>query len=71
MGQRVAAYRIETWQDGSWRTIGKGTTIGHKKLDRMAAPVTSDRVRLVIEDALAEPLIAEIGLYLDPYRRND
>jgi alpha-L-fucosidase len=70
MGQRVAAYRLEAWQGGSWETVAKGTTIGHKKLDRLAAPVTTDRVRLVVEDALAEPLIAEIGLYLDSRRRS-
>ena len=66
MGQRVAAYRVEAWQDGTWRTISAGTTIGHKKLDRLDSPVTTPRVRLVIDDALAEPLIAEVGLYLDP-----
>ena len=65
MGQRVAAYRVEAWQDGVWQTISAGTTIGHKKLDRLDTPVTASRVRLVIDEALAEPLIAEVGLYLD------
>ncbi len=68
MGQRVAAYRVEAWQDGAWQTISRGTTIGHKKLDRLDAPVTTARVRLVIESALAVPLLAEVGLYHPPAR---
>ncbi len=67
LGQRVRAYRIEIWDDGAWRWIAEGTTIGHKKLDRLDAPQTAGRVRLVIEKSLAEPLIAEIGLHFDPY----
>ena len=67
MGQRVRRYRMEIREDGEWRAVSAGTTIGHKKLDRLEAPVTSDQVRVVILDALAEPLIAEIGLHFDPY----
>lgn len=63
IGQRVAAYRVEAWSGGEWTTIASGTTIGHKKLDRLESPVTTDRVRVVIEESLAEPLIAEFGLY--------
>ena len=55
---------MEAWIDGSWQTVAEGTTIGFKKLDRLEDPVTSSRVRLVVEDARAEPLIAEMGLYL-------
>jgi len=67
LGQRVAAYRIEAHRDGAWGEIARGTTIGHKKLDRLGAPITTDRIRMVIEDALALPLIAEIGLHFDPF----
>jgi len=69
MGQRVAGYRVEAWQEGAWRTISRGTTIGYKKLDRLDETVTTSRVRLVVEEALAEPLIAEVGLHFDPFFR--
>ena len=65
LGQRVAAYRVEVWEDGGWRAVSRGTTIGHKKLDRFDQPVSAQRVRLVIEKTRAEPLIAEFGLHLD------
>ena len=67
LGQRVSGYRVEALQDGAWNTISRGTTIGHKKLDRLEQPVEADQVRLVIEGALAIPLIAEIGLHLDSF----
>lgn len=66
MGQRIAAYRVEAWLDGGWKTVSRGTTIGFKKLDRLDEPVTTSRVRLVVEDSRAEPLIAELGLHFDP-----
>jgi alpha-L-fucosidase len=65
MGQRVARYRVEAWIEEGWHTVVEGTTIGYKKLDRLSGPVTTSRVRLVVEDALAEPLIAEIGLHFE------
>jgi alpha-L-fucosidase len=67
LGQRVAGYRVEAWRGGAWETVSRGTTIGYKKLDRLSTPVTSERIRLVIEEARAEPLIAEIGLHFDPF----
>ena len=67
MGQRVSAYRVEALQDDDWEVISRGTTIGHKKLDRLEEPVTAERVRIVLEDALAVPLLAEAGLHFDPF----
>ncbi len=64
LGQRVRAYRVEVWQEGAWQPISRGTTIGYKKLDRVPT-VTARRVRVVIEDARACPLLAEVGLHLD------
>lgn len=63
LGQRVESYHLE-YQDGtSWKEFARGTTIGHKKLDRFDA-VTAQRVRLVIDDARASPAIGSFGLYL-------
>lgn len=66
LGQRVAAYRVEAWQEGAWRQMSEGTTIGYQKLDRLPEPVTTRRVRVVVEEALAAPLLAEVGLHRDP-----
>jgi len=61
-GQRVERYRIEAWDGKDWQVIARGTTIGYKKLDRFN-DVTAVKVRLVIESALASPLIRAFGLY--------
>lgn len=66
MGQRVAQYRVEALLNDAWQTISQGTTIGNRKLDRTERTVTAQHVRLIIEDALANPLISEFGLHLDP-----
>ena len=62
MGQRVKRYRVEYLIDGTWKTFSEGTTIGHRKLDRRAR-VTATKVRLVIEDARAYPLISNFGVH--------
>jgi len=61
-GQTIARYRLEAMVRGSWRTISEGTTIGHRKLDRFEA-VTTPRMRLVVESALARPQLRRIRLY--------
>jgi alpha-L-fucosidase len=64
MGQRVKKYHVDVWQGASWHTVVHGTTIGYKKLDQITLTSTQ-LVRLVIDDARAQPLIASFGLYLD------
>jgi len=66
LGQRISGYRVEALQSGEWKTITQGTTVGHKKLDRIASPVTASKVRLVIEKSRATPLVAEFGLHKMP-----
>jgi alpha-L-fucosidase len=62
LGQRVKAYHIEVLDGSEWKTVDKGTTIGHKKLDRFG-PVTAQKVRLVIDDARACTTIQSFHLY--------
>ncbi len=62
LGQRVERFALQAWVGERWQEIGQGTTIGYKRLLRFA-PVTTDRVRLVIQQAVACPVIAELGLF--------
>lgn len=64
MGQRVQQYHVDVWVQESWQTVVVGTTVGYKKLDRILK-VQTPRVRVVIDEARATPLIAAVGLYLD------
>jgi alpha-L-fucosidase len=65
LGERVQAYRVEVWEGAAWRPITAGQVVGHKQLRRFPA-VTAQRVRLVIDQALAPPAIAEFGLHFNP-----
>ena len=67
-GQRIESFVIETWHDGQWsaaQTVASDTqtTVGHKRLIRLRAPVTTDRVRVRITGARLQPTLAEVGLY--------
>lgn len=61
-GQCVERYTLQALTGDAWTTLARGTTIGHKKLDRFPA-VTARRVRLTIDAALDTPRIAHVGLY--------
>jgi alpha-L-fucosidase len=61
-GQRVEEYRVEAWTDSGWRSIATGTTIGHKKLDRVPE-VKASKVRLTLLRWQASPMIRAFGLY--------
>ena len=60
-GQAVGEHRIEIRQGNDWRTLVRGSTIGHKRLHR-AGPVSTNRVRLVIDEAVDPPRISRLQL---------
>jgi len=62
-GQLVAAYRIDGADtDGIWKSISRGTTIGHAKLDRFPSTQLR-RLRVTVEDAVAEPERISVGVF--------
>jgi hypothetical protein len=62
LGQRVEAWQLEVWREGAWQVVARGTTIGHKRLERFE-PVTAQRARLMIGRAKSCPLVSSLGLY--------
>ncbi len=66
--QRIESFVIETWDESTsaWTapaTVDEQTTVGHKRLQRLAGPATADRVRIRITGSRLEPTLAEIGLF--------
>ncbi len=57
-GERVHAYRVEGLVDGKWIVLWKGTSIGHKKVERIA-PVAATELRLTVTKSAGEPRIRE------------
>lgn len=64
-GQRVEKFRVEYLKNGEWLKLVEGTTIGYKRLLRFD-DVTTNGLRLVIEESRAIPVLSELGAYLHP-----
>jgi alpha-L-fucosidase len=60
-GQRVAGYAVHGTVDGPWRELARGTTVGHRKLDRFDSALVR-KVRVTVE-GVVRPTPLRIGLY--------
>ncbi len=61
-GQRVASFTVDAWQDGHWKTIAQGTTIGYKRLLRIPT-VETNKVRVQITQSKGVPALSGFGLF--------
>ena len=61
-GQSVSRYELSGRVGGEWRVLTRGTTIGHRKLDRFE-PVTVSAVRLTIEASVGDAGPVMVRLY--------
>ncbi|VAH35278.1 unnamed protein product [Triticum turgidum subsp. durum] len=66
MGQRVIEFHVDVLLGGLWQTILEGTTIGYKRLLRFPA-VEARYLKLCVDSARADPLIAFVGVFMDPF----
>jgi alpha-L-fucosidase len=64
-GQRVEGFVLQAWDGETWKTFVQGTTIGYKRLLRFPA-IQAQKVRLVITEARASPVLSEFGLFKSP-----
>ncbi len=64
-GQRVEKFKVELLIDGQWITVGRGTTIGYKRLLRFSA-TQAEEVRITIEECRRTAEILRIGLFYCP-----
>jgi alpha-L-fucosidase len=64
-GQAVARYAVHGETGGAWRELTRGTTIGHRKLDRFPAAAVR-RVRVTVEEAVATLGSLRVGVYGNP-----
>ncbi|WP_405856193.1 alpha-L-fucosidase [Streptomyces sp. NBC_00090] len=66
VGQRVAAFAVDAWNGTSWQQAGTGTTIGHRRLLKLADTVTTSKVRLRITSSRSlPPAISTFALHAD------
>ncbi len=62
LGHRVKGFALDVWQDGDWRTIAEGACVGFCCCRRVET-VTTDRVRLRITQADADPVLRAFRLF--------
>lgn len=63
LGQRVEGFTLEAWQDGDWKQIHEGTTIGARTLVKLDAPVTTDKLRVRFTKTPEVVVLSEFGIY--------
>ncbi len=63
LGQRISRFEVDVMTNNQWKTVFKGTTIGYKRLLRIPK-VSSEKVRIRIEEANNTVAISKVGLFL-------
>ncbi|WP_265799515.1 alpha-L-fucosidase [Pedobacter sp. MC2016-05] len=68
LGQRIRAFSVDIFDQGVWKEIAKGTSIGSNRLIRLPKKLKVSRVRLNINQADACIALSHFGLYSEPLR---
>lgn len=65
LGQRIRKFHIDAEVDGVWKPLAEGTSVGWKRILHFAT-VTTQRLRVVVDEAAACPTLRSIGVYATP-----
>lgn len=67
MGQRVMEFHLEILDaNDKWKKVINGTTVGYQRLLRFPT-VKSQFLRFVIDKSRTDPLISNLGIYMDEF----
>lgn len=66
LGQRISGFAIDAWENGSWKEIGSGTSVGANRLIRLQQNVLTSKVRLRITGSAASIALSDFGLFREP-----
>ncbi|NMC41671.1 MAG: alpha-L-fucosidase [Bacteroidales bacterium] len=65
LGQRIQKFRVSAYNEGEWKPVVEGTTIGHKIIRKFPV-INTSRIKVEINQAKAAPAISEIQLFRAP-----
>lgn len=65
LGQRIGAFAIDSWKDGAWNPLAKGTSIGACRLIRLENTINTGKLRLRVMESPVCPALAEFGLFME------
>ena len=63
LGHRIRAYRVEALVDSEWKVLFTGESVG-AYCARRIDPVTAEAIRISVTEAIAEPMLYKLGVYL-------
>lgn len=66
LGQRISAFAVDAWENGSWKEVGSGTSIGANRLIRLQQNIVTTKVRLRITGSAASIALSDFGLFKEP-----
>ncbi len=61
-GERVREYIVDCFTEGAWKTVAKGTCIGHKRIEIIEALKVS-KIRLRLTEAIDRPIIKNFSVF--------
>jgi alpha-L-fucosidase len=62
LGQRVKAFSVDVWTDGTWQKKVDATTIGYKRILKLH-PVHTNKIKINIIASKACPVISTLAVY--------
>jgi alpha-L-fucosidase len=65
LGQRVQEFSVSAFQNGVWKPLIDGTTIGHKVIRKFPV-IKASKVKIIISKSKACPVISNVELYRAP-----
>ena len=66
LGQRISSFTVDAWQNGTWKQVGSGTSIGANRLIRLQQNVVTSKVRLSVTGSGAVIALGDFGLFKEP-----
>ncbi|MET7798381.1 alpha-L-fucosidase [Streptomyces decoyicus] len=62
-GQRVERFSVQARSAGTWTTLARGTTVGHRRVLALGQPVTADAVRVTVEESRGPSRLGPVTLH--------
>ncbi|MFD8324626.1 hypothetical protein [Streptomyces lydicus] len=62
-GQRVERFEVAARTGGRRTTLARGTTVGHRRILALPAPVTADAVRVTVRESRGRTYLTPVTLH--------
>jgi alpha-L-fucosidase len=60
-GERFREYRLEGFNGQHWNTIGRGSAVGHKRIEMLTYPSRLSKIKLILLKSAGTPVIKALG----------